>query len=138
MKPMLLDDIDIFMVTQTKLDDFYTVSQFNVEGLDENKNGGGIVLNIRSYIIASKLTSFTFPNDIETFFIEINLKGHKWLICCSINLNITFVSNHLDHIAKGINTYSKIYGKILSMGNFNVEFTEANIALFAVNINLRL
>ena len=31
MKPMLLDDIDIFMVTETKLDDFFPVSQFNVE-----------------------------------------------------------------------------------------------------------
>ena len=32
--------------------------------------------------MASKLTSFTFPNDIEAFFVEINLKGSKWLICC--------------------------------------------------------
>ena len=51
--------------------------------LDRNKNGGGIILYIRSYIMASKLTSFMFPNDIEAFFIEINLKGNKWLIYCS-------------------------------------------------------
>ena len=44
MKPMLLDDTDIFMVTETKLDDSFPVSQFNVEGfstpfrLDRNKN----------------------------------------------------------------------------------------------------
>ena len=117
MKPMLLDDTDIFMVTETKLDDSFPVSQFNVEGfstpfrLDRNKNGGGIILYIRSYIIASKLTSSTFPNDIEAFFIEINLKGNKWLICCSYNSNRIFASNHLDHIAKGTNTYSKKYEK---------------------------
>ena len=34
MKPMLLDDIDIFMVTETKLHDSFPASQFNVEGLD--------------------------------------------------------------------------------------------------------
>ena len=83
MKPMLMHDLDIFMVTETKLDDSFPVSQFNVEGfstpfrLDRNKTGGRIILYIRSYIIASKLTSFTFPNDIEAFFIEINLKGNK-------------------------------------------------------------
>ena len=83
MKPMLLDDINIFMDTKTKLDNSFPVSQFNVKGfsspfrLDRNKNGGGIILYIRSYIIASKLTSFTFQNDKETFFIEINLKGNK-------------------------------------------------------------
>ena len=58
MKPMLLYDIDIFMVTETKLDDSFPVSQFNVEvfstpfRLDRNKNGGGIILYIRSYLIA--------------------------------------------------------------------------------------
>ena len=137
-------DLDIFMVTETKLDDSFPVSQFNVEGfsmpfrLDRNKNGGGIILYIRSYIVASKLTSFTFSNDVEAFFIEINLKDYKWMICCSYNSYRTFVSNHLDHIAKGINTYSKKYEKILLMGDFNVAFTEANWQPFAMNINLRL
>ena len=106
MNSMLMHDLDTFMVTETKLDDSFQVSQFNVEGfstpfrLDRNKNGGGITLYIRNYIIASKLTSFTFPNDIEAFFIEINLKGNKWLICCSYNPNRTFVSNHLDILLK--------------------------------------
>ena len=43
MKPILVDDIDIFMVTETKFDDSFPASQFNVEGfgtpfrLDRNK-----------------------------------------------------------------------------------------------------
>ena len=45
--------------------------------LDRNKNGGGIILYTRNYIIASKLTSCTFPNDIEAFFIEKNLKWQQ-------------------------------------------------------------
>ena len=117
MKPKLMDDIDFFMVTETKLDDSFPAPQFNIEGfsmpfrLDWNKNGSDIILYIRSYTIASKLTSFTFPNDTESFFIEINLKDNKWLICCSYNPNRPFVSNHLDHITKRLNTYSKKYKK---------------------------
>ena len=71
------------------------------------------------------------------FFIEINLKGNKWLICCSHNPNRTFVSNHLDHIAKGVNTYSKKYEKILLMGDFNVGFTEANMTAFCNEYKLK-
>ena len=71
---MLMHDMDIFMVTETKLDDSCPVSQLNAEGfskpfrLDQNKNGGSIILYIRSYIIA--LTIFTFPSDIEAFLLE--------------------------------------------------------------------
>ena len=32
MKQMLMHDLDIFMVTETRLDDSFPVSQFNVEG----------------------------------------------------------------------------------------------------------
>ena len=105
-------DIDILMITETKLDDSFPVSQFEIDGfstpfrLDRNKNGG-ILLYIRSYIVASKLNNHLFPNDIEVVFIEINIKRNKWLTCCSYNPNIIFVSGHLDHIAKGIDTYFK-------------------------------
>ena len=70
------------MITETKLDDSFPVSQFEIDGFstpfrqDRNKNGGGILLYICSYIVASKLNSYIFPNDVEAFFIEIK-KGKK-------------------------------------------------------------
>ena len=93
---MLTCDIDILMITETKLDDSFRVSQFVIDGfsttfrLDQNKNGGGILLFIHSYIVASKLSNYIFPNDIEAFFTEINIKVNKWLICCSYNPNRIF------------------------------------------------
>ena len=63
---MLVDDIDIFMVTETKFDYSFPASQFKFKGfstpfrLDRDKNGGGIILYICSNIIVSKLTSFMF------------------------------------------------------------------------------
>ena len=56
MKTMLTRDISILMFTETKLDDSFPVSQFEIDGfstpfrLDRNKNGGGILLCIGSYI----------------------------------------------------------------------------------------
>ena len=40
------------------------------------------------------------------------------------------VSRHLDHIAKGIDTYSKMYVKVLLMGDFNIKLKEANMKTF--------
>ena len=117
MKIMLTRVIDISMITETKFDDSFPASQFEIDDfsrpfrLDRNKNGG-ILLYIRSYIVAFKLNNYIFSNDIEAFFIEINIKGNKWLICCSYNPNRIFFSGHLDHIAKKIDTYSKKYEKI--------------------------
>ena len=80
MKTMLTHDIDILMITETKLDDSFPFSQFEIYGfstpfrLDRNKNGGGILLFIRCYIVASKLNNYIFPNDIEAFFNETKIK----------------------------------------------------------------
>ena len=63
------------------------------------------------------------------FFIEINLKDNKWLICSLYNPNKTYVSNQLDDIAKRVNTYWKKYEKILFMSDFNI-FTEGNMTAF--------
>ena len=46
-------------------------------------------------------------------------------------------SFHLDHIAKGINSYSKNYEKKLLMGDFNVSLTEANMAAFCNEYKLK-
>ena len=142
MKTMLTRDTDILMITET-MDDSFLVSQFEIDGfstpfgLDRNKNGGGILLYIRSYIVASKLNNYIFPNDIEAFFIEINIKGNKWFICCSYNPKRIFVSGHLDHIAKGIDTYSKKYEKIMLMGDFNIELKQADMTTFCNQYKLK-
>ena len=115
MKTMLTRDI--LMITETKLDDFFPVSQFEIDGfsipfrLDRHKNGGDILLYIHSYIVAYKLNNYISTNDIEAFFIEINIKGNKWHICCSYNPNRIFISrqkasregeNELEKTSRGV------------------------------------
>ena len=70
-------------------------------------------------------------------YVVIYMQGNKWLICCSYNPNRIFVSRHLDHIAKGIDTYSKKYEKILLMGDFNIELKEANMTTFCNQYKLK-
>ena len=82
------DNIDILMISETKLDEVFPTSQFFINGfsrphrLDHKCNGGGILLYIGEDIPSKPLS---IEGDLtEAFFLEINLHNKKkWLISCS-------------------------------------------------------
>ena len=92
------------MISETKLDSSCT-GQFYIHGFSEpyrfnrDCNGGGILLYIRddipSTLISTKMT-------IEGFFVEINLRKKKKIICCP-NIQIqSVISDHLQEIGKNL------------------------------------
>ena len=85
------------MIIETKLDDSFPTMQFNIEGyytfrLDRNEYGGVLPLYMRDGIPSK------FIPTIEGFFIELNLRKKKWLLCCIYNPNRSFISDHLSTI----------------------------------------
>ena len=78
------DNIDILMVSETKLDESFPIGQFLISGfstpfrLDRNSNGGGILMYIREDIPSKLLSIENAP--IEGFFIEINLRNKKKMV----------------------------------------------------------
>ena len=84
---LIKNNVDILMISETKLDESFPDGQFTVKGyskpfrLDRNKNGGGIMLYVREDIPARLISVEKSP--IEAMFIEINLRNRKWLFCCS-------------------------------------------------------
>ena len=73
-------NIDILMISETKLDENFRVGQFLIDGcsvpfrFDRNGNGGSILLYIREDIPSKLLSTY---QDIEGFSVEINLRGNK-------------------------------------------------------------
>ena len=73
--------IDILMISESKIDNTFSHSQFFIEGfstpyrLDRDSNGGGFLLYVREdipsnlIVIENKL--------IESFFVELNLRNDK-------------------------------------------------------------
>ena len=84
---MINGNIDIFMTSETKLDETFPAAQFSLQGFcdpyrfDRNRNGGGIMLYIREDI-PSRLIEKKLRNNSEYFFAKINLRKKKWLLCC--------------------------------------------------------
>ena len=118
--------LDIFLISETKLDDSFPISQFLIDGysppfrLDRNGYGGGLLLFVREDIPSKTLTEYKNKNGIENMFLEINLRSKKWLLSCSYNPNASNIKDHLEYIGKGITHYSTKYENFFLMEDFNM------------------
>ena len=85
-------NIDILMISETKIDESFLIGQFLIKGfstpyrLDRNDKGGGILVYVREGIPSKLILT---SKSIEGMFIEINIRKKNWLICYSYNPNDT-------------------------------------------------
>ena len=95
-------NIDILMISETKLDSSFPIGQFLINGysepfrIDRNSQGGGIMLYVREDIPSKLVGVETSPT--EGFYVEINLRKKKWLLCCSYNPNKNNIQFHLENL----------------------------------------
>ena len=87
----VLGNIDVLMVSETKIDMSFQTSQFVIQGfaapfrLDRTSTGGGMLVCVRDDI-PSKLPNISYvSSDTECLAIEINLRKTTWLLICSYN-----------------------------------------------------
>ena len=72
---------------------FSMLSHFLVDGfslpyrLDSNVYGSGILAYFKNNITMKPLTTKNLSTEIETLFIEINLRNKKWLLCFTYSLS---------------------------------------------------
>ena len=87
---MVKDNIDILMVSETKLDSSLLQAQFRMEGYaplfryDRNSHGVGILLFIRKDI-PTKIISTIILKDFEGIFVELNFRKKNVLLFYSYN-----------------------------------------------------
>ena len=68
----------------------------------EIKIGGGLLLYVREDVPSDLLKT---DSDIEAFYVELNIRKKKWLLCCSYNLNKTFITKHLAQVGRNHDLY---------------------------------
>ena len=85
-------NLDILMISETKLDSSFPTGQFLINGYSEplridwksQGGGSGIILHVREDIPSKLLGVEMSPT--KGFYVEINLRKKKWLLCCCYNL----------------------------------------------------
>ena len=141
LKTILPGNIDIFVVTETKLDSTFETVQFCIHGfnepyrLDRNRNGGGILIYIREGIPSRLLNLYTFPCNIEGMFIEINLRKTKWLFCGIYHPPSQIDKYFFESLGIALDIYSGKYDKFLLAGDFNAQVGEPDIDTFMQDYN---
>ena len=79
-------NLDILVITETKLDHTFPEKQFLIPGYrkpfrqDRNKFGGGVMIYVREDIPCDILIKHKSPANIEAIFVEINLQKNKLLL----------------------------------------------------------
>ena len=80
LKVVIENNIDILIVTETKIDSNFSSSQFVIKGFtipfrfDRNRSGGRVIIYVRDDIPSKQLTKHKLPDIIEGVFIEVNLR----------------------------------------------------------------
>ena len=121
------------MLSETKLDSSFPEGQFLIPGygapyrIDRTCHGGG-TLFVREDIPSKLLLAENAP--IEGFYIEINLRKKKWLICDSYNPHRTTIDSHMDSLSKNSALISSTYENYIVLGDFNVEVDNNAISSF--------
>ena len=124
--------VDIFLISETKIDGTFPTSQFlmsgysNVYRLDRNDKGGGIMLFVKDNLITFPVSGFCFSEKKQIFCLELNLRKQIWLIFCCYNPHKHLIKDHLLQIKNAIDFYSKSYEKIL-IGGFNVKISDSHM-----------
>ena len=124
------------MICETKIDDSFPTEQFIIEGystiyrLDRNDRGGGKMLIVKDNLLTSRLDKHCFPDEIEIFCNELNLRKKKWLMFCCYNPHKHLLKHHLFHIESAINFSSKAYENLIVLGDFNAEISDSIMEFF--------
>ena len=128
--------LDIFMVSDTKIDDTFPKSQFLIEGFskpfrfDRTEKVGGILLYIREDIPCKHMKQITLNNSFERFFVELNLRSKKWLLGRSYNHHKEIIASHFSNVSAALDKLCADHENIILQGDFNVEVKEKNISDF--------
>ena len=94
---LVSNNIDVLLISETKIDNTFPVSQFCVPGysmpfrLDRTRNGGVIMLYFKKHTPCIMLNKFTFEKELKPLLLKlicVRLSG-----CCSVLITQIFVSN---------------------------------------------
>ena len=82
---LIKSKLDIFLVSETKIDHSFPNQQFSIDGYkiyrrDRNSFGGGLLFYVNVNIPCRELTAEQIDSNFETIFLEITIWTRKWLI----------------------------------------------------------
>ena len=126
-------NIDILLITETKMDSTFPLKQFYVNGYnvpyrhDRNTNGGGILVCVRDDIRPRIIECENLPSSFEGLAIEISFNLKKWLLICSYNPHRNSIKEHVRVLSFCIDQNIQKYENVILIGDYIAEVTETSM-----------
>jgi len=139
LKLSILGNIDILVVTETKLDETFETGNFILDGFsepfrrDRDSHGGGILIYVRNDIPSKELGDHSLPIDIEGIFVELNFRKSKWLLFGTYHPPSQSDDYYFSKVSNSLDIYLPKYSNFLLTGDFNCEDSEPILAEFLGN-----
>ena len=140
LKTMINGNIDIRLITETKLHESFPPPQFAIRGykhlfrLDHIANGGGGIIFVRDDIQCKQMNTHKIIDNFECIFFEVKLRKQKLAFCRG--LQSWKRKDFLNHLGTSLNLYIGKYDNKFLVGAFNSEVTEREMAEFCETYSL--
>ena len=139
-KPIISPNFDIFLVSETKLDESFPNNQFSISSYrmfrqDRNCFGGCLRLYGKKNI-APKQLNLKFDKETEAIYLEINIRLRKWLIVGLYKPPSQNNSLFLENMSKNLSRYLDSYENITLSGDFNMTPEDKNLQHFTDTFSL--
>ena len=127
LKMSISGNVDVLVITETKLDDSFPTGQFFIEGfstpfrLDRNSRGGGILIYVREDIPSKQLSKHTFNDGIEGIFFKLNLNKYKLLMLGTYRPPNQEKDYYFRSISNSLDLYIGNYERFILIGDFNIN-----------------
>ena len=103
LKDLTGNNIDVFLIPETKLYDTFLINGYNDPSQhDRDGNGGDLLLYFRDHIPYKKIT-IDFRPVLESIVIEIDLNKRKWLLIGCYNLHKGMIRCHMNSVGNKLN-----------------------------------
>ena len=147
LKQIVQDNIDILVISETKLNETYPKNSYDIEGYampfrrDRYGNGlanaGGVLIYVKEDIPCRELKVKSDYVHLEGIFLEINLRKTKWLVFGGYNNHKSNINNFLENIGDILDHHICKLENLLLLGDFNCEITENPLKIFCDTYNLQ-
>ena len=136
-------NLDVFLISETKIDDSFPEAQFFYEGYSKphrrdrtQGEGGGLLMYVNQNIPSRTLNTHIIPDDIELICVELNLKKQKWVIIGIYRPPSMNERYFFDNLSRLVDYYNKNYDRLVIMGDFNSEPADEHVQSFCYSYNL--
>ena len=128
---LVLGNVDLLIISATKIDESFPLNQFIIEGFsspfreDRNSQGKGLIIYVREDIPCKRLTAHKLPHNVEGIFIELVINKSKWFLIGGYNPHKDNTSYFLRNISTMVDANIRKYEIFLLIGDFNAHMDHA-------------